>query len=328
MKVAAAQGSWVRAPSPAVANPGQEDADLDGAGDACDPCPASPVNDDDADGICGDLDNCPSTPNTDQTDTDGDGAGDACDNCLASPNPGQEDADGDAFGDACDPCPADPGNDADADGWCADADNCPTIGNPDQADADSDGVGDACDNCKALAQSAGERCDTDQDGYGNLCDGDFDNDGFTFASDYEVFYPDLLTGVDALQMETRQTSAMIGPLIPCRATGTGRGRLMSSSLGSAAYIMTRPLAERLLVSRNVDMLPLDTLLFGRPGSLFYEARIFQSVPALAVQLDQTVEGRQGAGRSDLDDRRGTFSASDHRSRQPRWRRGCGPPSRR
>jgi hypothetical protein len=44
---------------PFDANPEQEDADLDGAGDACD--------------------NCPDTPNWDQWDVDGDGIGDACD---------------------------------------------------------------------------------------------------------------------------------------------------------------------------------------------------------------------------------------------------------
>jgi len=132
--------------------------------------------------------------------------------------------------------------------------------------------------------------------------------------------PRLLDGIDAIQMETRQTSAMIGPLIPSTVAGLGRGRLMSSSLGSAAYVMTRELAARLLTRADIDSLPLDTLLFGRPGSLVYEARIFQAVPALAIQLDQTLDGRAGAGRSDLDHRRGIFSASDRRSSEARWRR--------
>jgi glycosyl transferase family 25 len=132
--------------------------------------------------------------------------------------------------------------------------------------------------------------------------------------------PGLLDGVDAIQLETRQTSAMVGRLVPSKSKGIGRGRLMSSSMGSAAYVMTMPLARRLMGHPEVDTLPLDTLLFGRPGSLFYEARIFQSVPALAIQLDQTIDGREGAGRSDLDTRRGLFSSRDTRSAEPRWRR--------
>lgn len=132
--------------------------------------------------------------------------------------------------------------------------------------------------------------------------------------------PHLLDGVEALQLETRQTSALIGrPLATTVGTIT-RGRLMSSSLGSAAYIMTKSLGQRVLQRADVDHLPLDTLLFGRPGSLFYDARIFQIVPALAIQLDQTADGRQGVGRSDLDDRRGVFSSHDRRSREGRWRR--------
>lgn len=133
--------------------------------------------------------------------------------------------------------------------------------------------------------------------------------------------PRLLDGVEAIQFETRQTSALVGRAIPTAATGVSRNRLMSSSLGSAAYVMTSQLAARVLAHPEVDNLPLDTFLFGRPGSVFYEARIFQTVPALAIQLDQTVGGRQGAGHSDLNARRGPFSLRDPRSTEGRLRRG-------
>ncbi|MCA9541041.1 MAG: thrombospondin type 3 repeat-containing protein, partial [Myxococcales bacterium] len=170
---------------PSVSNHGQQDADGDGLGDACDQCPNDPLNDADHDGICGVVDNCPSVSNHGQQDADGDGIGDACDlndadgdgvgdamdNCPAIANPRQEDRDGDRLGDVCDNCASTANaNQADGDGdGVGDAcDVCPRVADRNQSDADRDRVGDLCDNCPARANA--NQADGDRDGVGDVCD--------------------------------------------------------------------------------------------------------------------------------------------------------------
>lgn len=134
---------------PAHYNPGQEDSDGDGTGDACET-----TVDTDCDGIPDGSDNCPDIYNpqaniadcnnnyvsqtcadnlttnaTSQCDADSDSKGDACDNCPTTSNLDQADTDTDTVGDLCD--------------------NCPTDSNTNQTDGDTDGRGDVCDNCPA-----------------------------------------------------------------------------------------------------------------------------------------------------------------------------------
>lgn len=140
---------------PEHANTNQKDADKDGRGDACDPCPQVAL----APGSFGPGD-----------DNDNDGIEFACDKCPTTSSPANTDADKDGIGDACDP----DAKDDDFDGVSNGFDNCPKLANPDQKNSDKDILGnpdsrgDDCDNCPQIVNS--DQKDYDSDGIGDVCD--------------------------------------------------------------------------------------------------------------------------------------------------------------
>ncbi|XP_007897103.1 cartilage oligomeric matrix protein [Callorhinchus milii] len=144
-----------------VPNSGQEDADGDGYGNACD-------EDADGDGIPNVEDNCVLVPNVGQRNVDQDNFGDACDNCRLTINNNQKDIDNDGKGDACD-------SDMDGDGITNILDNCESVPNRAQVDRDNDGVGDACDSCPNIRNP--DQLDVDDDLVGDSCDTNTDSDG-------------------------------------------------------------------------------------------------------------------------------------------------------
>jgi glycosyl transferase family 25 len=110
--------------------------------------------------------------------------------------------------------------------------------------------------------------------------------------------PDLAATCDALQLESHPTNALLGPPLAL-VDGVSCRRLMSSSLGTCAYYVTGEFARRVLARDDLDTLAIDRILFGRGGGIIYASRIYQAVPALAVQLDMFAHGKTSAGRSDL-----------------------------
>lgn len=111
--------------------------------------------------------------------------------------------------------------------------------------------------------------------------------------------PGLAASCDALQFESHPSNALLGRGRPL-ADGVSMHRLMSSSLGTCAYYITGAFAEKMLARSDFSRQAVDRLLFGRGGGTIYTSQIFQTVPALAVQLNMFAPDHGTASRSDLD----------------------------
>lgn len=125
--------------------------------------------------------------------------------------------------------------------------------------------------------------------------------------------PNLLEpGIDALQLETHRTSALLGRGINTPATGVFKHRLMSSSLGGAAYVLSAGFARKLLSHPQIDDVCMDSLIFSRDGGFIYSDRIYQISPALAFQVGKMGDMSESVAKSDL-----TAGRNERRTRRPK-----------
>jgi GR25 family glycosyltransferase involved in LPS biosynthesis len=126
----------------------------------------------------------------------------------------------------------------------------------------------------------------------------------------------LAAGFDAIQLETHPSRAVLGRRLPSRLPGIGRHPLMSSSLGTAGYVITAPWARQLLEDPALNLFPVDKVMFGREAGNLHRARLWQAVPALVIPVPEAAPS--GVGRSDLAEARGQNSRSG-KHRSGRWR---------
>ena len=128
-------------------------------------------------------------------------------------------------------------------------------------------------------------------------------------------------GVDLMKLETFRQSIRLGRARQVVAGRWAVRQLLTSHLGTAAYIISRTRAQRALADPVAHTMPVDCYLFDKRGPLVPARGIFQVEPAPAVQLHLHCNAASAeVSRSDLAAERARVDASrpslaSHRRRQ-------------
>ncbi len=127
---------------------------------------------------------------------------------------------------------------------------------------------------------------------------------------------------DTVRVETYLSPVRLERRVARRIGSVSLHRLQSAHYGSAAYILSRPFALKLLNGTALPLLPPDHLLFDPISPFFDKARIFQTMPGLCIQADRMpAEYVASIHESDLKDdrdrRRTAFLGPEKPRKKPR-----------
>ncbi|KQW77246.1 hypothetical protein ASC89_18805 [Devosia sp. Root413D1] len=100
-----------------------------------------------------------------------------------------------------------------------------------------------------------------------------------------------------IKLETTREQVLLGTRVDQVGAVMVR-ELCSSQMCSAAYIISRPLAKKLLADPGRDLTSIDRLLFGRGGSCLLRTPVLQAWPSPCIQLGH-LDPTASAGTSDL-----------------------------
>lgn len=93
-------------------------------------------------------------------------------------------------------------------------------------------------------------------------------------------------GVDLLRLETMFMRTLLGPPKACRSMRSLKiHRMHSNHFGTAAYVISRAFAERLVRDFEDFVDGVDDILFAPTGRSFYPSALYQLRPALCVQAE-------------------------------------------
>lgn len=113
---------------------------------------------------------------------------------------------------------------------------------------------------------------------------------------------ELPRGVDILKIETYSDMGLRLSTRDTQSLGEfTMSRLLGTHVGACGYIISRRLAERLLEDKHRLDFIIDEYLFGRRSHVVFRHRVYQLLPALAVQISifRPDEMHTGAAFSDL-----------------------------
>ena len=133
-------------------------------------------------------------------------------------------------------------------------------------------------------------------------------DDVVFSKDAVAFFEDpawIPADADIVKLEVLTRKLIIDTKPTATLRGKAVFRFYSSNLGTAAYIISKKAAKKLLQMTEKFYVPIDHVMFGNLFPYFKQLVCYQVMPALCIQ-DTELRGKNSVFKSTMDSRKEKF----------------------